>query len=220
MSSIEGEEDVEKEASLEPIPDAEEPDDHSQHTASSHTSRGKGVMPLKAQFTAGRNGSETPSQDDNKSSSPSSSTVTSGSLTSPTHQISDFLPAPTGQLDWSHLPMEYQSHLEWFSNNITFFHYSMVQDKDDFFKTIILSNAIRSEALLNAVVGFAAYHRTLQDPNGKMEDFLHYYNKSVILLLGFLKRKERHNIATLFTILQLATIEVGFRPSARYIGMC
>lgn len=49
----------------------------------------------------------------------------------------------------------------------------------------------------------------LKNPNGRIKDFLHYYNRSVSLLLAFLKSKERHNIATLLTILQLATIEVS-----------
>ncbi|TIC99824.1 Adhesion and hyphal regulator 1 [Colletotrichum higginsianum] len=44
-------------------------------------------------------------------------------------------------------------------------------------------------------------------PTGKIEEFLKYYNKSVILLLSSLKRKEKHNVAMLLTVLQLATIE-------------
>ncbi|KAI9171164.1 hypothetical protein HJFPF1_00644 [Paramyrothecium foliicola] len=208
ISSNEDDEDADKEVSLEPIPDADEPDDASQqHSTSHHLSPIKAVAPGKAQALSGRHGSETPSQEDNKSSSPSSSTVTSGSFSATTHQISEFLPAHGAPPDWSHLPYEYQNHLEWFSNHMTHYHYSMVQDKDDFFTVLLPTIALRNEPLLNAIVGFAAYHRTLQNPNGKMEDFLQYYNKSVTLLLGFLKRKEKHNIATLLTILQLATIE-------------
>jgi len=75
--------------------------------------------------------------------------------------------------------------------------------------------AIRDEALLYAVVGFAAYHYTLRNSSGKMKEFLQYYNRSVTLLLGFLKRKEKHTAATLLTILQLATIEVSYFTSSR-----
>jgi hypothetical protein len=206
-SSNEDDEDAEKDGSLEPIPDAEEPDEQSPYPSGQQGVYGKTLGPGRVYTHSGRHGSETPSQDENKSSSPSSSTVTSTSFSATSHQISDLLPARAGLSDWSHLPTEYQSHLEWFSSNITHYHYSMVQDKDDFFKVILPNIALRHEPLLNALVGFAAYHRTLHNPDGKMEDFLQYYNKGVTMLLGCLKRKEKHNIATLLTILQLATIE-------------
>jgi hypothetical protein len=77
------------------------------------------------------------------------------------------------------------------------------------------SVALRHEALLYAVVGFAAYHYTLKNPNGQIKHFLQYYNKSVTLLLGFLKKKEKHNMGTLLTILQLATIEVGYKKNSQ-----
>lgn len=85
----------------------------------------------------------------------------------------------------------------------------MVNDSDNFFRSILLGISVQNEALLYAVVGFAAYHYMLKDANGRIKDFLHYYNRSVSLLLAFLKSKERHNVATLLTILQLATIEVS-----------
>jgi hypothetical protein len=207
LSSAEGDEDPDKEASLEPIRDEEEPEDHDQHSLPSRASHRRGTDISKSQYLVGRHGSETPSQEDNKSSSPASSAATTGGFISPINQTSDFPPVSAAQLDWTNLPWEYQSHLEWFSTHITHYHYSMVQDKDRFFTKMLVSYAIRNEALLNALVGFAAYHRTLQNPNGKLEDFLHYYNKSVTMLLGFLKRKEKHDVTTLLTILQLATIE-------------
>lgn len=96
---------------------------------------------------------------------------------------------------------------------MTNFHYGINHDTDDFFKTILPLAALKNEALLNALVGFSAYHSTIQNPDGKIEDFLGYYNKSVMLLLGFLKRRERHDVSTLMTILQLAQIEVRHRPA-------
>lgn len=84
----------------------------------------------------------------------------------------------------------------------------MIMDSDDFFRVILPSIALRHEALLYAIVGFAAYHHTLKNPHGQINEFLQYYNRSVTLLLGFLKKKEKHNIGTLLTILQLAAIEV------------
>lgn len=91
---------------------------------------------------------------------------------------------------------------------MTHYHYGLNHDTDDFFKTILPRAALRNEALLNALVGFSAYQTTLQNPDGKIQDFLVYYNKSVTLLLEFLRKKERHDVSTLMTILQLAQIEV------------
>jgi NifB/MoaA-like Fe-S oxidoreductase len=90
-----------------------------------------------------------------------------------------------------------------------------MHDADGFFDTILPSLAVTHEPLLNAVVGFATYHATLQNPNGKLRDFLKYYNKSVTLLLESINRKEINNILNLVTILQLLTIEVR-QPSRLY----
>ncbi|KAK0722226.1 hypothetical protein B0T26DRAFT_749650 [Lasiosphaeria miniovina] len=156
-----------------------------------------------------RHGSETPSFDANKgSSSPSASTSVVGNLTPALLHLSDTaLPSPGLRPDWSLLPHELQFYLGYFCETITNYHYCIVSDADDFFRTILLGMAIRNEALLYAVVGFSAYHHALAKPNGRMDEFLLYYNRSVTLLLTFLKRKEKHSVATLLTVLQLATIE-------------
>lgn len=160
-----------------------------------------------------RHGSETPSLEGTKSSSPSVSTGANSSLTPAALQVSDFpSQAGTTRPDWSFLPQELQFYLNHFYENITHYHYCMVNDSDDFFRAILPNIAVRNEALLYAIVGFSAYHHTLRNPNGQIKEFLQYYNRSVTLLLAFLKRKEKHNIGTLLTILQLATIEVGGKP--------
>lgn len=92
---------------------------------------------------------------------------------------------------------------------MTNYHYGLAVDEDDFFNSELPSVAVTFEPLLNALVGFAAYHVTLQNPNGKLDDFLQYYNRSVTQLLRLLKRERTHNVHVLLTILQLATIEVG-----------
>lgn len=165
-------------------------------------------LSLRKLASGTRHSSETPSLEGTKSSSPS--TGTTSSLTPATYQFQDFLPQlGQARADWSHLPPDFRFYLNYYCENITHYHYCMVQDSDDFFRTILPSLALRNEALLYAVVGFAAYHHTLQNPNGKIHEFLQYYNRSVTLLLGFLTRKEKHNLGTLLTILQLATIEVS-----------
>lgn len=109
-----------------------------------------------------------------------------------------------------HLPQDFRSYLRYYRDNMTNYHYGLAVDEDDFFHSELPSVAIQCEPLLNALVGFAAYHVTLQNPNGQLQDFLQYYNKSVTQLLSLLKRKETHSVHVLLTILQLATIEVSF----------
>ncbi|KAK3061415.1 hypothetical protein LTR53_019790, partial [Teratosphaeriaceae sp. CCFEE 6253] len=87
-------------------------------------------------------------------------------------------------------------------------HYGFKYDAGDFLKTTFLEIAMNdnSEALLYGVVAFAAYHHALTHQNDIIPRFLSFYNKSISLLQQTLKKK-RHNVATLLTILQLATIE-------------
>ncbi|KAK7431476.1 hypothetical protein QQZ08_001966 [Neonectria magnoliae] len=190
------EDDAEQESKLETILDDEESESQSQ-TASQYS---------KSMGQPRRQPSEAPSQSSTKSSSPSTATATPISLATTSYPSAEF-PLHLGPPDWSHLPPDFQRCLSHFVENITNFHYCISHDSDEFFKTILPSVALRHEPLLNALVGFSAYHLTLQDPNGKLQDFLQYYNRSVTLLLGTLKRKEKHSVATLLTILQLATIE-------------
>lgn len=112
-------------------------------------------------------------------------------------------------IEHTHLPPDFQNYLQFFQKNMTNYHYGLAVDEDDFFNSELPSVAVTFEPLLNALVGFAAYHVTLQNPNGKLDDFLQYYNRSVTQLLRLLKRERTHNVHVLLTILQLATIEVG-----------
>ncbi|KAM0493047.1 hypothetical protein ACHAPB_008628 [Verticillium nonalfalfae] len=94
-------------------------------------------------------------------------------------------------------------------NHMDHHNYCIVHDGDNFFHGILPNFALQNEALLNAIVGFSAYLYSLEhNPNGKMWEFLQYYNRGVTLLLASLKRKEKPDIGTLLTILQLATIEM------------
>ncbi|KAG9946881.1 hypothetical protein KCU98_g18318, partial [Aureobasidium melanogenum] len=83
----------------------------------------------------------------------------------------------------------------------------MKYDSGDFLKTTFLEIALGYEPLLYAITAFSAYHHTLAKPGGKLSSFLGYYNKSVSLLRQSLERSPRHTVATLLTILQLATFE-------------
>ncbi|POR37548.1 Uncharacterized protein TPAR_02253 [Tolypocladium paradoxum] len=155
-----------------------------------------------ARRPASRHSSESLSQEFTKRSS-SPSTSTTGSASANTIQSYEL----EGHADWPPVHTKSQPYIDYFVENITNYHYGLASDGDGFFSNILTSMAARHEPLLYALVGFSAYHAMLQNPNGTLQDFLHYYNKSVTLLLGCLKRKETNNVPTLVTILQLATIE-------------
>ncbi|KAK3487725.1 uncharacterized protein B0T23DRAFT_213097 [Neurospora hispaniola] len=159
----------------------------------------------------GHDGSLTPIMDEDEEEEAESATMQSSTPTIPPTPLS----APATSLSFNHGSMnarqglegDVQFYLNYYRDNITHYHYSVVNDHDNFFQEMLTELAIQDEGLLYAVVGFAAYHYTLQSPIGEIKDFLHFYNRSVTLLLRFLKRKERHTEMTLLTILQLATIE-------------
>ncbi|KAM0810472.1 hypothetical protein AB5N19_10821 [Seiridium cardinale] len=198
---------AERDPKLESIADEEEPEEESPRYRQSSYRRASAASTSTFPKPSTRYGSETPSADGTKSSSPSLSTGTSSGFIAP-FRASDPSIQP-GPLDWSHLSPELRFYLDYFSENITHYNYGMVVDSEDFCRTFLPGTAIRpgNEALLYAVVGFAAYHSTINNPKGQIQDFLNYYNKSVTLLLASFRRKEKQNTATLLTILQLATIE-------------
>ncbi|KAK1759451.1 adhesion and hyphal regulator 1 [Echria macrotheca] len=215
-SSSRGDDDdeAEQDAKLDPIMDEDEEEPESATTQTSapnfpplRRSSTTSSFGLQRVASGHRQESETPSFDGNFSSSPSVSASTTGVLTPTALHPADMFGSAGSRPDWSFLPHELQFYLNYYYENITNYHYCMVSDTDDFFRTLLTSMAIRNEALLYAVIGFAAYHHTLKNPNGQISDFLQYYNRSVTLLLAFLKKKEKSSIATLLTILQLATIE-------------
>lgn len=212
-SNGDDEDDIDHDTKLEPILDE---DEEAESEGPSQHGSGRPTRPPRRSSTTSsfgfQQGSDTPSFEGTKSSSPSVSTGTTSSFTPGALQVPDVSWQNTStRLDFSALPPDLQFYLNYFIENITHYHYCMVIDSDDFYRTFLPSMALRHEALLYAVVGFAAYHHTLKNPNGQIKEFLQYYNKSVTLLLGFLKKKERNNIGTLLTILQLATIEVSNR---------
>jgi hypothetical protein len=210
-SAEDNDDDAERDVKLESIPDEDEPQEQSPRATPPHTSLRRGSIGSALNFarTSTRHSSETPSLEGNKSSSPSVSTGTSAGMATPFYSTD--LSTRPGPMEWAHLPSDLRFYLDYFHENLTHYSYCMVLDIDDLCRTFLPSTAIRigNEALLYAVVGFSAYHYTMQNPNGQIQDFLQYYNKSVTLLLSSFKKREKQNIATLLTILQLATIEVG-----------
>lgn len=83
----------------------------------------------------------------------------------------------------------------------------MRQSSARFIHHSIIELALGYDPLLYALVGFAAYHHTLQS-GGKLYAFLKYYNKALVLLRKSLESGEEHSEATLCTVLVLTTFEV------------
>lgn len=108
---------------------------------------------------------------------------------------------------WSHLSKDLQFYLEYHTTRLNYHHYFFKHDANHFLHNILVEHALRYDPLLYAVVGFAAFQVTVTRPEGKIQDFLGYYNKSVSLLRKSLVENQKHTDATMLTILQLATFE-------------
>jgi len=90
------------------------------------------------------------------------------------------------------------------------------RDTGNFLKGEFLAHAMRFEPLKYAVAGFAAYFHTLSQPDGRMANFLQFYNESVSRLRISITKNKKHGLSTFLTILQLASIEVRhFRARGR-----
>jgi hypothetical protein len=208
---------------LEAIPDGDEGlEDASDVRVSSKstTQRGSVSHSVSGQKATARQSSETPSLIQDKGASPTPSTEgsvgytayqTVGAFRQKKQTVSSPSDSDNLRSDWSYLPPDLQFYLAYFYENVTHLHYSLKTDPGNFLKTLFLDAALRNDALLHAVVGFSAFQRTLHNPEGKIQDFLQYYNKAVSLLLSSLRRGEKHSTGTLLAILQLATIEVRYR---------
>ncbi|EED20571.1 C6 finger domain protein, putative [Talaromyces stipitatus ATCC 10500] len=162
-----------------------------------------------------RNSSETSSASKTKSSSPASDWVSSSQSSTSSSAFrqhrSRFVQQPARNLPdiFKHkrLKDDVQFFLNYHQKRINHHHYSMNYTTDLFFRGTLIDLALEYEPLLYAVVGFAAYHYTLENPQGKLNDFLKFYNQSITLLRKSLASGEKHSEATLATILQLSTFE-------------
>ena len=109
---------------------------------------------------------------------------------------------------WSHLSQDLQFYLEYHITRLNYHHYFFKHDANHFLHNILVEHALQYTPLLYAVVGFAAFQSSVTRADGKIQDFLCYYNNSVSLLRTSLVQNQKHTDATMLTILQLATFEV------------
>ncbi|KIX02340.1 uncharacterized protein Z518_08281 [Rhinocladiella mackenziei CBS 650.93] len=105
------------------------------------------------------------------------------------------------------LKPDIQKYLQFQQEYMTYYHYFYKLDPTDFVHGEFIDLALSYEPLLYAVVGFAAYHYELQQPNPKLSHFLGYHSKSLSMLRKSLEKNAKVTEATLLTVLQLATFE-------------
>ena len=117
-----------------------------------------------------------------------------------------FLPPET--TTYAHLPADLQFYMDYHRNHLDHHVYFFRQHCDYFLHTILPTLALTYEPLLFSVAGFAAFQMALKQPDGKIHDFLDYYNQSVTGLRRSLADGQAHSESMILTILQLATIEV------------
>lgn len=141
--------------------------------------------------------------------SPPTDTSSAHGLDKPEKSSSVSTVASQEDKPWSHLPKDLQFYLEYHKTQLTYHHYFFKHDANHFLHHILIESALIYDPLLYAVAGFAAFQSTVKRPNGKIQDFLGYYNKSVSLLRKSLRDNQKHTDATMLTILQLATFEVS-----------
>ncbi|KAM3531333.1 hypothetical protein NHJ13051_000901 [Beauveria bassiana] len=187
--------DAKRSGALHTIPDEDE-----DSTSPKHALKSKLVLQISDRNSRG-----------NYSLSPSSATATLVDQLDPGHQQADFHSLLMGDQNLSNLPNDYKLHLQYLYENVTPHHYSLTNDTDNFFVRGMIIEASKNRLLLNAVVAFSSYLRSTEQPDEKPDeklgDFLLYYNRSITLLLECLKEEQTHNLPTLLSILQLATIE-------------
>lgn len=118
------------------------------------------------------------------------------------HSISDLLSS-------TRLSDDLQFYLNFHQEFISPGHFFLRQNSARFIHHSIIELALGYEPLLHALVGFSAYHHTLQTHGGKLYTFLKYYNKALVLLRKSLGSGEEYTEATLCTVLVLTTFEVN-----------
>ena len=112
------------------------------------------------------------------------------------------------EMPWSHLPRDQQFYLTYHQQHLTHHHYFFRNNVSHFIHSTLVDCALAYDPLLYAIAGFSAFHHTVSQSNGRISDFLGYYNKSVSLLRKSLQTVQKHTDATIMTILQLAAFEV------------
>lgn len=99
-------------------------------------------------------------------------------------------------------------YLDYQKKNMSHYHYGLNTDSRGFVHKFLIDSALNSDALLQAVIAFAAYHYAIRH-DGKLEDFLKPYSESLMFLRQSLGSSKPPDVADLLTMLQLSALEVS-----------
>jgi len=105
------------------------------------------------------------------------------------------------------LPSDTQPWIVYHMHQLTYHHYLLKSDNTNFFKTTFIDYTVKNEALLYAVAAFSAFHWSVENKAGSCQTFLEFYNIAVQKLRKSIANG-KYTMATLITILQLASFEV------------
>lgn len=213
-SDSSGKVDVDEISPLEPIIDEEEPEGTDVGSGLSPTS-GSGTGQSRHDLHRTQSGQslrkrsiKQPSEAGSFHLEPSSSPSTESSrFESMSVRSASISQSPLDLLNNSRLSDDLRFYLDFHQQSISPEHFFLRQSSARFIHHSIIELALGYEPLLFALVGFAAYHHTLQG-GGKLYAFLKYYNKALVLLRKSLESGEEHSEATLCTVLVLTTFEV------------
>ena len=199
------EEDSDEKSVLPPIPDDEEESEPQSGTSGHRNSSVKAFV--------GQN-EGLPRTADGTPGAQRCSTRPQAVRTSSKHSVK---PSISQSSRWATLPRDIKAYLKYHRDSLSHHHYAFKYDTGDFLKTTFLEIAMNddSQALLYAVVAFAAYHHAVSQGNERVSTFLSYFNKAITMLQHSLS-KRRHSVTTLLTILQLATIEVRMKKHSTH----
>ncbi|KAL1992181.1 hypothetical protein VTN49DRAFT_4213 [Thermomyces lanuginosus] len=203
------EEDGKEASGLEMIPDEDEPSEPALTSPVSCTVSKKQSVQSLRRSESRRELSETSPSSKTKSESPQSDwTFGSFPMSPPSNSARRQPLRDIAKLaETYHLPDDVRYFLSYHQENLSHHHYLMPFEGDEFFRGALVDLAMQYEPLLYAIVGFAAYNHTIQQPNGKLSHFLKFYNRSLSLLRKSLANRDSHTEAMLATILQLSTFE-------------
>jgi hypothetical protein len=198
---------------LEPIPDEEESPEPS--TVAYTSKAGSGLSRRQSVPSLGkrraREASDASSASKTTSESPSLGSVSKSHSGSPPGNLqhsNQYRQNIANLPEFTRLQEDMRFFLSYHQEKLSYHHYFLSEESDGFIHDSIVELALNYEPLLYAIVGFSAYHHTLRRSDGKLYDFLKYYNRSLTLLRKSLGSGEEYGEATLITILQLATFEV------------
>ncbi|KAF2721947.1 hypothetical protein K431DRAFT_62442 [Polychaeton citri CBS 116435] len=172
--------------------------------------------------TSSRKASEASALTREKGLTPASATDSTSASTRPALSRGNsqpvIQPSIIEHVRWPGLPSDIKWYLSYHRNNISHHHYGFKYDGSNFLAETFLHIAMGDEALMYAVVAFAAYFYTLSREDGSIHEFLKYYDRSVTILLSSLGKRRKLRVSTLLTILQLATIEEFLGDWVNLIG--